>query len=246
MIWIILFFIIILISSVLAYRSMRDYEEFPDTLSLNALFYIGNPQNLTSETLKKLHDQFIQDKQFFSLEKLIKGKEHARVLFGGRGMVHDYPELALVELEDYISDEGSLLSHDDFEKKVNVNQVLSWLIEPKNNPKKLLVVGDELRRLEIENSQKVFVQVVLMPLEKSGESVFQATLRVMIADSDPIKRVELAKSINQIFTQATGLKKHEDVFPESKKFESFRVRSLIPKEVSEFILTGDEVLSLVS
>lgn len=245
MIWIISFFIIILISSVLAYRSMRDYEEFPDSLSLNALFYIGNPQNLTSATLKKLHDQFIREKQFFSLEKLIKGREQARVLFGAREMVHDYPELALVELEDYVSEEGSLLQ-EDFEKRVNVNQVLSWLIEPKNNPKKLLIVGDELRRLAVENSQKVFIQLVLMPIEKAAESVFQATMRIMVADTDPIRRVELAKNINQIVTQATGLKKHEDVFPEGKKFESFKMRSLVPKEVSEFILTGDEVLSLVS
>lgn len=225
---------------------MRDYEEFPDTLSLNALFYIGNPQNLTGETLKKLHGHFIKDKQFFSLEKLIKGSEQARVLFGVREMVHDYPELALVELEDYISDESSFFSQEDFEKRVSVNQVLSWLIEPKNNPKKLLLVGNELRDLKVENTQKVFIQSVLMPVDRSGEPVFQTTLRVMVADSDPIKRIELAKNINQIISTATGLKKHEDAYPEGKKFESFKQRSLIPKEVSEFILTGDEVLSIIS
>jgi hypothetical protein len=69
---------------------------------------------------------------------------------------------------------------------------------------------------------------------------------VAVADSDPIKRVELAKNINQIISTATGLKKHEDAHPEGKKFESFKQRSLIPKEVSEFILTGDEVLSIIS
>ena len=225
---------------------MRDYEEFPDTLSLNALFYIGNPQNLNIDTLRKLHGHFVRNKQFFSLEKLIKGGEQARVLFGSREMVHDYPELALVELEDYISDESSFFSQEDFEKRVSVNQVISWLIEPKNNPKKLLLVGNELRDLKVENTQKVFIQSVLMPVDRSGEPVFQTTLRVMVADSDPIKRVELAKNINQIISTATGLKKHEDAYPEGKKFESFKQRSLIPKEVSEFILTADEVLSIIS
>ena len=245
MIWIILFFIIILIFSVLAYRSMRDYEEFPDSRSLNALFYIGNPQNLTSGILGRMHDVFLSNKQFFSLEKLINGKERARVIFGPRDMAKDFPELNLVEIEDYLSDENSF-SSGDTAKKVNVNQVLSWLIEPKNNPKKPLVVGDEFRSLSVEENQKIFIQAVLMPTEKSGVTIFQSTLRIMIAEPDSIKRIELAKKINQTIATLTGLNKHEDSFPESKKYESFKQRSLIPKEVAEFPFTGDEILSLIS
>lgn len=244
MIWVIAFFIIILISSVLAYRSMRDYEEFPDSLSLNALFYIGNPQALTTQTLKKLYDLNIAKKQFFSLEKLIKGKEKARVIFGSRDLVTDFPELNLVELEDYLDNESSLLSP-DADKKVNVNQALSWLIEPKNNSKKAILVTDELKNLSVEENQKVFIQAVLMPAQKPDGEVFQATLRVMVVDQDPIKRVELAKSVDQILKASTGLNKHQDAFPESRKFDSFKQRSLIPKEVAEFNLSAGEVLSLL-
>jgi len=243
MIWVIAFFIIILISSVLAYRSMRDYEEFPDSGSLNTLFYVGNPSNLNVEILKKMHDFFLSQKQFFSLEKLIKGKEKAKVIFGPRDMAKSFPELNLVEIEDYLADEGGFLSP-DFDKKVNVNQALSWLIEPKNNPKKsLLINNEELRSLWVEDGQKVFIQSVLMPLEKSND--FQATLRVMVADPDPIKRVGLAKKINETFASLTGLHKHEDNFPEGKKFESFKQRSLVPKEVAQFPLTTEEVLGLM-
>lgn len=230
----------------MAYRSMRDYEEFPDSLSLNSLFFIGNPQNLTADTLKKLHDLNLIKKHFFSLEKLIKGKDKALVIFGSRELSKNFPELNLVEIEDYLASESNLLSPDSFEKKVNVNQVLSWLIEPKNNPKKMLHVGEELKKLNLEDDQKVFIQAVLMPIGNSGGTVFQSTLRIMVAQVDSIKRVEFAKKINQTVTSSTGLNKHEDNFPESKKFDSFRQRSLIPKEVEEFSLSADEVLTLMA
>ena len=243
MIWVIAFFIIILISSVLAYRSMRDYEEFPDILSLNSLYFIGNPSNLTPEVIKRLHDFFVAQKQFFSLEKLIKGKEKARILYGPRDLGKDFPELNLVEIEDYLAGENEYSP--DSAKKTNVNQALTWLIEAKNNPKKNLVVGSELNDLTVEENQKVFLQSVLMPIEKS-EPAFQATLRVMVVDPDPIKRIELARKIDQLLKTATGLNKHEDAYPEIKKYESFKQRSLVPKEVSEFLLSSTEVASLMA
>jgi len=192
-----------------------------------------------------MHDFFLNQKQFFSIEKLIKGKEKARVIFGPRDIGKNFPELNLVEIEDYLADESGFLS-EDFDKKINVNQSLSWLVEPKNNPKKELHIGDELKNLSVEDNQKMFIQAVLMPMEKQGSAVFQSTLRVMVADPDPIKRVELAKRINQQIFAATGLNKHEDAFPETKKYESFKQRSLVPKEVAEFPFTGEEILALMS
>lgn len=224
---------------------MRDYEEFHDSLSLNSLFYIAAPQNL-KESLKRLHDLNLNEKHFFSLEKLIKGEEKAWVIFGNRDLQNHFPELNLVEIEDYLSEYPSSLQSAAEEKYVSVDQSLSWLIEPKNNPKKLLLVTDELKNLKTQQNQKIFLQAVLMPVEKQGEVSFQSTLRIMVADSDPIKKVELAKRINQMVTSATGLNKKEDDFPESRKFDSFKQRTLIPKEVAEFYLTTDEVLALLA
>ncbi len=246
MIWVILFFIIILISSVLAYRSMRDYEEFPENLTLNSLYYIGNSTALNFQTLSKLHDLFLEERHFFTLEKLIKGKEIARVLYGPRDMSKNFPELNLVEIEDYLAGQSGYPSTDSSQKRVNVDQVLSWLVESKNNAKKLLNIDNAFLNLNLNEDQKVFIQTVLMPIEKSGENLFQSTLRIMVSDSDAIKRIELAKRINQIFQTATGLSKHEDSFPENKKYDSFKQRSLIPKEVEEFLLTNNEVIALIS
>lgn len=224
---------------------MRDYEEFPEASDLNSLFYIGAPQNLTEESLKVLHNLNLANKKFFSLEKLIKGKEKALVIYGSRDLVTALPGLNLVELEDYASDASGILSDRDQQKMVNMNQVLSWLVAPKNNPQKALLVTDELKGLIVEEDQKVFLQIVLMPIGKSGENNFQSTIRVMVADNDPIKRIELAKRTERTINASTGLNKYEDNFPEGKRFDSYKLRTLIPKEVSEFYLSSAEVMSLL-
>ncbi len=234
MIWIALFFIIILISSVLAFRSMRDYEEFPESSSLNSVFFIGNTANFTVETLNKIHKFLLSEKQFFSLERLYRGKEKVLVIYGSRGLKDHLPELNLVELEDYIDGEG-----------VSVNQSLTWLIEAKNNPKKTLHIGEGLKNLEIGKEQKFFIQIVCMSLTNQSESIFQATLRIMVIENDPSTRIQLAKKVDQAFTQATGLHKHEDDFPEIKKFESFKQRSLIPKESAFFPISTREIFDIL-
>lgn len=217
---------------------MRDYEEFPEASDLNSLFYVGNPQNLSEETLKKLHD--ISQNKFFSLERLIKGKEKVWVIFGSRDLVQKLPELGLVEIEDYLSDSAGLQPVSD--KTVSVDHVLSWTVVPKTNPQKQLRVTDQLSEVIVEPDQRLFFQAVLMPV-KLG--LFQTTLRVMVFDEDPISRVELAKRTERAFVAATGLNKQEDQFAESKKFDSFKQRSLIPKEVAVFNLSAGELLDLL-
>jgi len=244
-IWIALFFIIILVSAVIAFRSMRDFEEFPEDSSLNELFFIGNPQALTLQVLDKLHRLVSERKNFFSLERLIKGKEKAIVLFGPAELVNLFPELNLVELEDYLGEPDSVGTRPDSEKKVSVNETLTWLIEPKNNDKRHMHIGNQMKELIIGNEQKVFVQLVGEPQHGKDGTYFQSTLRLMVSDSDPVERVNLAKKVNQAFRDSTGLNKHEDSFPELKKFESFKKRTLIPKEVADFKLTSQEIFDIV-
>lgn len=237
MIWIVFFLLIILVSSVLAYRSMKDYEEIPDALTLNALFYVSSPSNI-DKALSTLHRKFSGQK-FFSLERLVKEDERAIVLFAERGMKKDFEELGLVEIEDYLTSWDGLSRH---EKQTSVDETISWLLDPKTDSKSLLQVKDEFRDLKVKSGQKVFFQMVLMP---TGDSQFQSTLRVMVADPDPVGRVQLAKDVNLLISNSIGLNKHVDGFSESKKFESFKQRTLVPKEVSEFYLSQEEIISLL-
>lgn len=247
MIWVIAFFIIILISSVLAYRSMRDYEEFPESGSLNSVFFIAKAQIFTAEILKKIHEILLRSNQFFSLEKLYKGEEKVLVLYGPKELSGYFPQLNMVELEDYVSDNG--LKGDlrnSQSKKVSPDEILTWYIEPKRNSKTPLQDKGGLEDLKIGEDQKIFIQAVLSPQSNGGEQMFQATLRIMVADSDSIARVNLAKKVELAFSQSTGLLKHNDEFSEAKKFDSYKMRTLIPKEVEPFPLSVEEILAIVA
>lgn len=246
MIWIILFFIIILVSAVLAFRSMRDYEEFPDSIASNTLFYIANPQKFNEISLEKLHDFFLTRKQFFSLERLNKGQERALVIFGPGELPEILPELNLIEIEDYVSDAGISAGRLDSDKTVSVDDSLTWLLEPKSVSKKLLHVGNEIKEIQLAQNQKFFMQIVCLGENIGGKKDFQISLRVMVVDQDSIEKVLLAKKVSEVLETATGLKKHEDNFPESKKFDSYKQRSLIPKEVSAFPLNTQEIFALLS
>lgn len=246
LIWIVLFFIIILISAVLAFRSMRGYEDFPEDGSVNSLFYIANFQNFTLGTLQKLHDFYSDRDDFFSLERLYKGKDKALAIYGSRDLTQLLPELNLVEIEDYLAGEDELLSGQLSDKKVSVNDSLTWVIEPKNSPKKALQIGQEIKQVELLERQKFFIQCVCMGLKNKSEPFFQSTLRIMVADTDSMERVALAKKVENAFLASTGLNKFTDNFPEAKKFESFKLRSLVPKEVTPFSLSFEEVYNLLS
>ncbi len=237
MIWIILFFIIILVSAVLAFRSMKDYEEFPDSVGLNSLFYIGNPSAFSEGLLDRLHGVFSEKKQFFSLEKLNKGSEAALAIFGPAEMEDLFPELKLVEIEDYLGEAGSELLA--VSKAVTVNQSLTWLIDPKSSFKN----PEHDLKIEIKENQKLFLQAVCVP-EINAKTGFQCTLRLMAVDPNPVDRLGLAKKAAEIFEQSFGLKKLVDSYPEQKKFSSYQQRSLIPKEVSPFQLNTKDLAEL--
>lgn len=245
MVWVILFLIIIFVSAVLAFRSMKDYEEFPESLSLNAPFFVGNPQSFTEESLKKLYKAFSDRKQLFSIERLNKGKERALVIFGPRDLIEILPELNLLEIEDYLADVNSL-NYDNTDKKVGINQTLTWLVEPSVNNKKLLHVGSGIKNLDISENQKFFIQIVCIPEDNRISNNFQSTVRVMVVDNDPMEKIILAKKLRQLWEEDTGLNFREDNFPEQKKFESFKIRSLIPKEITQFPLSGYDVFALIS
>lgn len=229
----------------MAYRSMRDYEEFHEDASFRSVFFVANYQNFTIESLKKIHEILLLSNQFISLEKLYKGSEKVLVIFGPGELRSLLPQLNLIELEDYISETGLKSNlNDEDSKKVGPDEILSWSIESKRDTKREVRASEELKNLRIGEDQKVFLQAVLQPIGIGSELIFQSTLRIMVADHDSANRVELAKKIERIFSQSTGLIKHTDEFIESKKFESFRQRTLIPKEVVPFSLSASEVLDI--
>lgn len=100
-IFLILFFIILSISFVLAYLSMRDYQEVPVTEKEYSLYLIRKPQFLTPQILGALVN--LSKGKIISLERLFKGESSALVIFGPKKVLegHFSEILGLLELEDY-------------------------------------------------------------------------------------------------------------------------------------------------
>lgn len=103
--WIILFALIVLISFLLALRSMADFAQNPAP-ERYTLYLIRRPQALTESILDAMHGLLRKDSLTISLERLIKGKQSALVIYGPIKIFKSFPALDLVELEDYA--EGSL------------------------------------------------------------------------------------------------------------------------------------------
>lgn len=102
-IWAILFILIIVISFVLAYRSMIDYQEIPQRQEENyGLYLVRASQGLTANVLDSVRSKLVSHMGVVSLERLFKDKRVALCIFGPKNILEDFAEeLQLLELEDY-------------------------------------------------------------------------------------------------------------------------------------------------
>lgn len=232
MIYILLFIIIIAISAFLAFRSMKSFQEIPSATHKYSLFLLKNPKAFSLDTLTKLYAHSLSSKLIFSIEVLLKGNQAALALYAPASTASLLPELQPIEIEDYLGVE-------------HLNQIYSWAIQPKNNPKKVLTVSpDFLKMTELEENQKFFWQIVLTSV-KADTPNFQATIRAMVEEGDPIKRVELAKKIDKEIESCTGLVKNPKQDSVSSIFSAFIKRTLTPKQSIPFVLKPQEVLDLI-
>ncbi len=238
-IWIGLFFVVLIVSFFLAMRSMKNFQDLPTAHLEYSLFLLQNPENLTHSTLKKLHDFALQLDTLISLEKLTKGSQTVLTIFVPNQFITQFPELGLLELEDYIS-----LEPEKDEKKISKNEALPWVIAPKNSKKDLQLNDSFFKKLSLNEMQHFFWQIVLQPLKTNTN--FQATIRAMVVEKIPAERVNVAKRIDSLINETTGLIKEAKVASSGTIFESFAKRTIVPKEVSSFELNGEEVLKLLS
>lgn len=253
MIWIGLLIVLIAASLILAFYSMRSYQEIPVALGSYSLFLVRNSPALNTQLLDKMHQLAAQAKVSFSLERLFKGEETALVIFGPASLVRQLPELDPLELEDYLQSGSSLPPSLPGTRppKVSVNDSFTLTIAPRNNPKKsLLVRSDFLKMLSFEPEQHFFWQIVASPLPKRSKSdphsLFQVTIRAMIVDRDAVKKIGLAKRIDQEIRRGTGLSPQPRKQTSQSYFSSFAQRTIIPKEVAEFSLNSAEIVSLTA
>lgn len=100
--WFILFFLVVAVSFLLAYQSMKDFPRTPSRKEEEyGLFLVRAPKFLDSMFLNNVHNDLLKEGKVLSVERLFKGSQSALVVFGPRNVLQRYPNLNLLELEDY-------------------------------------------------------------------------------------------------------------------------------------------------
>lgn len=171
MIWLGLFLIILVSSFVLAYLSMKDYQEIPSILE-NSLYLIRNPAAFNEALIINLHEELAKVGSSISLERLFKGEKKALVIFGPKKILQRFGDLQLLELEDYTN--------------VSKEHVTSFEMELKNDK------SFELTPLT-ENEQ-FWLQIILQP-EK--EENFKAYFRATVFAQDDRRRSKLSGAFKE-------------------------------------------------
>src|SRR3989344_2549312 len=104
--WLLLFVLIVIISFLLAYQSMKDFPERGQEGLEHGLYLIRNPRNLTSGVLEQIHRTSLRDHFVISLERLFKGSKSALVIYGPKQVLGEFTQLSLLELEEYTDAAG--------------------------------------------------------------------------------------------------------------------------------------------
>lgn len=219
--WIILFAAVIFISFLLALRSMADFAHHPPTQSV--LFLIRHPQALTSTILDSMHDLMLQGGAIISLERLIKGKESALVIYGPQEILSNYLEaLNLLELEDYTRVDPAILQ--------------AWEVGARKQQQTELMDSFFKDLPPLPGNEQLWWQLVLKGENiKEGDRFFQGQIRVVTSSSLP-----------QLKNLATGdLTKVPKPFTKEQIVDFYKKRSFLKNKLNP-ILNSNSVLKLLS
>lgn len=238
MIWIIFIIIIVIASAILAIRSMKDYDETPDDPSSYELFLIRDLKDFNEEIISRFHSFLLSLDTFFSIERLYKGKESVIVLYGPKAMKKSFPELKLLELEDYLKDPKD--NNPAPSKVISSNDAYSWVVK---KPASKKVSKSDFLKMELLDNQFFFWQIICSPLKNSNQ--FQVTIRAMVSDKDAPSRIELVKKYEASLKNHAGFITSNSGQTASSIFDSFKKRTLIPKEISPFIVGSQDILHLL-
>jgi hypothetical protein len=249
--WIIGLILVVVISFILAWRSMKDFKETHITSQPYSLFLVKNPHILDENLLAQIHTLLSELNGIISFERLLKGTDKVLVIYAPSVIKEKFPQLDLFELEDYLE---PMSVHSPMGSKTTLNQVLGWTIASKNNPKKIInVKSGFLSLVDLKEDQKFFLQVVCQPIEnrknngtpESQFGQFQVTMRCLVADENPNQRIELSKKMDSQVFDSTGLVKQARQQTNQQIYEEYIKRVFVPKEVAKNFLLSQEILSLI-
>ena len=230
--WIILFLLIIGISFVLAYRSMKDYSEIPKSSKVEySLFLIRQTEKFNAHTLDSLGKFLLDERLLISLERLFKGTQAALTIYGPKSILNKLsPDLNLLELEDYTQ---RLSSQDIYIWEMGVRDRKGFSLGDVNHIFQGFQLGPE---------EQFFWQVVLDPKRDKEHISFQTQIRAVVYCSDPSRKRVLISLLQEL--KLGELTKIPRPFSTEQMLDFYKQRSL-SKDSTGPILDSAGVLSLL-
>lgn len=212
-----------IVSVLLAYLSLHDYQ---DTLQdETGVYLIRKIKALNKDFLESLNSKLRNEEEIVSLEKLIKGKRVAMVIYGPKHLIESFKELDLLELEDY-------------SRVVPDKNIFCWEVVPRMGKRKLDLVFPEV---QVADNEQVFYQVVL----QKDNSSFQSTARVVVVAEDITRKLKLMNDLGKLI-EGKGFSRKKLKKTSATLYKAYKLRSITPKLIYKFNLKYEELLKLLS
>ena len=186
--WIILFILVLIISYVLAAKSMKDFTQTPASYEYG-LFLIRQTRSLNEPLLNLIRQDLQQTDLAVSFERLFKGRQKALAVFGPRIILSKFSErLNLLELEDYTNVDKSLVTGWEVEVK-NSQQIplleqqehlwRQLIVSKEGSHIRCLVVSDRLAKLSKAHSNEQLLKAYQKRSFPKEQQIFLNTKEIL-------------------------------------------------------------------
>ncbi len=223
-IWLAIFLIVIFVSFILAFFSMRDYQEVPDKKKAQSVFLIQNPTALTLEVINLLHHEVGEG--ILSLERLFKGSKSALVLFGPKPVLEKFGSLNLLELEDYT--------------RVPVEKVTAWEVGTKEDGLEGFI-NPFTDVPALSSDEQFWWQITMQP--KRPAQKFQTQIRAVFLSGDEKHKQEVLPKLQNLGNPT--LTKVPKPLTSAQILEAYKLRSLPGMMQKALETTANEILVLL-
>lgn len=236
MLYVIIFLSLISISIYLAWRSMKDFREKPSAKAPYGIFLLKDPAFINESLVDRIYSLSLQtplrykiNPLIISFERLNKGSNPATVIYAPVEFIKQC-NINVVELEDYAD-------------KIPLSSVQSWEAGYEGALKDFPEKINFLDRVHLDDEERVFLQLSMIPVGKFHQARFQATLRFAVAALDIGRRIEISKVIQEAFNKY-GFKKINYKQPSSDIYKEYKARSVLPEEIRLQVLGSKEIVAL--
>lgn len=229
MLWILLILLIISISFLLAYFSMRDFPHIPaESKTEYGLYLIRQTANFTPALLNSLGKTIASQNLLLSLERLFKGNQAALTIYAPKKILTPFiSELNLLELEDYTLN-------------LNSENTVVWEMGLKNSSDLRLKEGNIFENLpSLQPEDQFFWQVTL---NANPNFSFQTQIRAAVCSPDPIRKQTLASDLQNL--SLAGLIKIPRPYANQQMLEFYKLRAF-SKDNQSPILSGQQLIALM-